>query len=239
MMNMPTVVDDIRIAMHEAPRLGLGVHLVLTSGQPLLPARQAPALVAPDGRFYKADDFMARLQEIDPAQAKAEWQAQIERFVAITGRAPTHLDSHHHSSYYTESLFRGMLELAQEYGCGIRQVFAQGHADSPVGLPDATLAPIQEYAPRLLREFGPKTPDVFIASFYDQSATKDELLRLISKLQPGIAELMCHPGYADPILLAGSTYTRQRESELAILTDPTICQAIRARGIELISFTQF
>jgi predicted glycoside hydrolase/deacetylase ChbG (UPF0249 family) len=38
MMNMPAVVDDIALALEETPRLGLGVHLVLTSGRPLLPA---------------------------------------------------------------------------------------------------------------------------------------------------------------------------------------------------------
>jgi predicted glycoside hydrolase/deacetylase ChbG (UPF0249 family) len=238
MMNMPTVVDDIRTALQETPRLGLGVHLVLTSGQPLLPAGQVPSLVAPAGSFLKLDQFLSRLDQVDPVQVKAEWKAQIERFVVTAGRAPTHLDSHHHSSYFTEPFFRAMLELAREYGAAIRLVIAQGHADSMAGLPAEILTPIQEYAPRLLNEFNPKTPDIFHASFYDDKATEAELLRLITGLQPGTAELMCHPGYADAILLAGSSYARQRESELAILTDPVIRQAIRARRIELISFAQ-
>jgi predicted glycoside hydrolase/deacetylase ChbG (UPF0249 family) len=72
MMNMPTVVDDIHTAMKEAPRLGMGVHLVLTSGQPLLPAAQVPSLVAPDGSFLKLDQFLARLDQIDPVQVMAE-----------------------------------------------------------------------------------------------------------------------------------------------------------------------
>ena len=238
MMNMPSVVEDIRTAMQDAPRLGLGVHLVLTSGQPLLPAAQVPSLVAPDGSFLKLDQFLARLGQIDPAQVMAEWQAQIERFVATTGRAPTHLDSHHHSSYFTEPLFRGMLELAHAYAAGIRLVIAQGDEDSMAGLPTEVLTPIREYAPRLLKEFRPKTPDVFHASFYDEMATKEELLRLINGLGPGTAEIMCHPGYADSILLAGSVYARQRESELGVLTDPEVRQAIEARGIQLISFAQ-
>jgi predicted glycoside hydrolase/deacetylase ChbG (UPF0249 family) len=238
MMNMPTVVDDIRTALQETPRLGMGVHLVLTSGQPLLPPEQVPSLVAPDGSFHKLDQLLACLEQIDPAQVQAEWHAQVERFVAAAGRAPTHLDSHHHSSYFTEPLFRGMLELAREYDAGIRLVTAQGDDDSLDGLPDEVAAPIREYAPRMLREFKPRTPDIFLASFYDEMATKAELLRLVDSLQPGTAEIMCHPGYADSILLAGSVYARQRESELAILTDPTVRQAIQARGIELISFAQ-
>jgi len=238
MMNMPTVMEDIRIAQQEAPRLGLGVHLVLTSGKPLLPVKQVSSLVASDGSFMKLDQFLARLDQIDPLQVQAEWRVQIERFVAAAGRPPTHLDSHHHSSYFTEPLFRGMLELAREYGAGIRLVIAQGGDGSMAGLPDKILAPIKVYAPRLLDEFKPRTPHVFYASFYDKMATKDELLRLIAGLGPGTSELMCHPGYADPILLAGSTYAHQRESELATLTDPEVRQAIKSRGIELISFAQ-
>ena len=30
MMNMPTVAEDIKIAQHETPDLGMGVHLVLS-----------------------------------------------------------------------------------------------------------------------------------------------------------------------------------------------------------------
>jgi len=238
MMNLPTVVEDIRTALEETPRLGLGVHLVLTSGKPLLPAEQVSSLVAPDGSFHKLDQLLARLDQIDPAQVRAERRTQVEKFVATTGHPPTHLDSHHHSSYFTEPLFRGMLELASEYGAGIRLVIPQGNEDSMAGLPDQILTPIKEYAPRLLKEFRPRTPDVFHTSFYDQMATREELLRLINTLQPGASEIMCHPGYADPILLAGSAYARQRESELAILTNPEIRQVIHVRGIQLISFAQ-
>lgn len=238
MMNMPSAVEDIRIALEEAPQLGLGVHLVLTSGKPLLPAEQVSSLLTPDGSFYKLEQFQSHLEQIDPIQVKAEWRAQIERFVAAAGRPPTHLDSHHHSSYFTEPLFRGMLELAQEYGTGIRQGFAQGDDDSLAGLPAEILAPVREFAPRLLKEFKPKTADVFHASFFGERATKGELMRLIHVVETGTAELMCHPGYADPILLAGSTYAQQREAELAILTDPEVRQAIERRGIELISFAQ-
>jgi len=236
MMNMPTVVEDLRIAMQETPNLGLGVHLVLTSGKPLLLAERLPGLTAADGSFLKLDQFLARLGEIDASQVKAEWRTQIEKFVATTSKAPTHLDSHHHSSYFTEALFRNMLELAQEYKAGIRLVIAQGDEADMTGLPTEVLTPIQEYAPRLLREFKPKTPDVFYASFYDEDATKAEMLRLIEALEPGTSEIMCHPGYADPVLLAGSTYARQRESELVVLTDPEVDAAIQRRGIELISF---
>jgi predicted glycoside hydrolase/deacetylase ChbG (UPF0249 family) len=238
MMNIPTVVEDIRIAQQVTPNLGLGVHLVLTAGKPLLPASQVASLTSPDGSFQKLEQFLEQLDQADSSQVKAEWRTQIETFIKTTGCLPTHLDSHHHTSYFTEPLFHTMLELAQEYGAGIRLVFPQEHAKGFAGLSVEGLPTNHEFAPRLLREFRPKTPDVFYTSFYAQNATKLELLRLIWGLKPGTAEIMCHPGYADSLLLVGSSYARQRESELAVLTDPEIRQAIQDCGIELISFAQ-
>ncbi|HCS39550.1 MAG TPA: hypothetical protein DIW44_08195 [Anaerolineaceae bacterium] len=45
MMNYRGAEDDLRKATHECPRLGLGLHLVLTSGNPVLPVEKVPDLV--------------------------------------------------------------------------------------------------------------------------------------------------------------------------------------------------
>ncbi len=221
LMNFPNTEDDIVATLRETPNLGMGVHLVLTTGYPLLPTGQIPSLVDPNGAFFKLEPFMTRMHVLNPAEAKAEWRAQIERFLDITGRRPTHLDSHHHASYFTEGLFRAMLELAAEYRCPIRR--ADAHEDAGMA--------------GLLQEFAPRMADAFYSSFYDEMATKDELLRIIGDLpEGGIYELMCHPGYADEDLIASTIYARQREKELDILTDSDIRQAIEERQIELVTF---
>lgn len=237
MMNFANVVDDLALAQQETPDLGLGVHLVLTAGRPLLPASQLPSLTTTDGTFHKLAQLIGQLAEVNPAEAQAEWRAQIERFVQVTGHKPTHLDSHHHSSYFSEGLFRAMLELAQEYGCAIRQVTAQGDGVEMVGLPPEVIAQARDYAPRLLAEFAPPRPAAFYASFYDELATEEELLRILNSLPPeGIYELMCHPGYSDPELETSTVYARQREQELAVLTAATVKQTIADRGITLATF---
>src|SRR5690348_3305274 len=85
MMNMPTVAEDIEIALRETPELGLGVHLLLTAGRPILPARQVPSLASADGSFLKLEELIARHGTLSPAEAKAEWHAQIEKFVHVAG----------------------------------------------------------------------------------------------------------------------------------------------------------
>lgn len=237
MMNYPTTDADIATALAETPRLGLGVHLVLTSGRPLTPPAEIPSLTNTDGGFLSLEAFTARLGQINPAEAKTEWRAQIEKFIRAAGRAPTHLDSHHHSSYFSEGLFRAMLELAAEYGCAIRYATYQPPTGNMDGLPPESVQAAREYAPRLMAEFKPRTTDAFFASFYDERATLEEFQRIVRSLPAsGTFEVMCHPGYADAALIAGSVYARQRETELDVLTSEAARAVLSERGVELVSF---
>ncbi len=224
MMNIPTTAADIEIALREAPLLGLGVHLVLTADRPIGPQESVRSITDEAGNFLKLSVLTQRIQNIEISEVKAEWRRQIEAFIQAAGKNPTHLDSHHHSSYFSAALFRAMLELAKEFECAIRLPFMEGN--------DA----IKEYAPALLAEFNPRRANAFYASFYDELATRAELQRIIASIQDGTCEIMVHPGYADEALLKASSYARQRETELEILTDPAIRQAIANRGIELIHF---
>jgi predicted glycoside hydrolase/deacetylase ChbG (UPF0249 family) len=237
MMNIPTTAADIAIALQETPRLGLGVHLVLTAEKPVLPRERVVTLTDEKGGFLKLAVLIERLGRLDIGEVKAEWTAQIEAFQRATGRKPTHLDSHHHSSYFSPDLFRAMLELARKYECGIRLPVVYG-SDEMAGLPPQVIGPIREHAPALLKEFDPARPDAFYASFYDQLATKQELLRIIHEIPEGTFEIMCHPGYVDRTLVEATSYAGQRRSELDILTDPSIREAVKARGIRLISFAE-
>ena len=235
MMNIPTTAADIAIAMRETPKLGLGVHLVLTADSPLLKREAVKSITDEKGNFLKLPVLIERINSIDVNEVQAEWRAQIEAFLKAADKKPTHLDSHHHTSYFSPALFRAMLELAKEFDCGIRLPNVYG-SDDMAGLPTELIGPIKEYAPRLLNEFNPRRPDAFFASFYDDLATRDELKRIFDEMGNGTYEIMCHPGYTDPILLNASSYAKQRETELEVLTDPAILQEIQKNGIQLISF---
>ncbi|MBL0346675.1 ChbG/HpnK family deacetylase [Candidatus Villigracilis affinis] len=235
MMNIPTTAADIKIGLWETPQLGLGVHLVLTADKPIGPYESVKSITDENGNFLKLAALIQRINDIDVNEVKAEWRRQIEAFIQAANKKPTHLDSHHHSSYFSPSLFRAMLELAQEYDCAIRLPVVND-SDDMAGLPPELIGPIREYAPKLFAEFNPRRPKAFFASFYDDLATHDELQRIISEVGDGTYEIMTHPGYVDDELLKASSYARQRETELKILTDPSIKQAIRSNEIELVTF---
>lgn len=230
MMNIPTTASDIAVALKETSELGLGVHLVLTMGRPIVTRETPLSLTDENGNFFKLDKFMERVSDLDVEEVKMEWHAQIEAFIRAAGRKPTHLDSHHHSSYFTPELFRGMLELAKEYDCAIRFPFTQ---DIP-----RELGETYKHVPDLTNEFNPRRPDAFIVDFYDEGATEEEILNIINSLPDGTSEIMCHPGHVDSAFVKESIYNKQRERELKILTDPPIREAIQENDIRLITFAE-
>lgn len=229
MMNIPTTADDVAIALKEAPMLGMGVHLVLTMGRPVSARDAVSSVVDGNGDFFKYTPFIENLPRLKLDEVKTEWRLQIERFVKAAGRRPTHLDSHHHSSFFSPELFHAMLELAKEYDCAIRYPFTEIYQE----IEEAGM-----HASDLIKEFDTRRPDTFIVNFYDDGATMENLFKIIDNLGDGTSELMCHPGHVDEAFAKESIYNFQRARELEILTDLAVKQAIQANGIELIHFGQ-
>jgi len=237
MMNMPGIAAELQTALAECPQLGFGVHLVLTADRPLLPPHQIPTLIAlsDSGAFPKLASLMKNADQLNTAEVKAEWRAQIEKFVHLTSRPPDHLDSHHHTSYFTPPLFGAMLELARETGCAIRLPLAD---QADMGMIVSDLPPLTFLRPMLLASTDVPRPDRFETRFYDERATLAMLHEIIDTLPEGVTEIMCHPGLPDEQLAAVSGYNRQRAAELAALTDPGLREHLRAAGVELTSFSE-
>ncbi|PEB40853.1 chitin disaccharide deacetylase [Bacillus pseudomycoides] len=123
MMNMPGTEHAVCLAK-EYKTLGVGVHLALTAGKPLL--TDVPSLVGEDGLFHKQS--VVREGNINPEEVEREWMAQIEKFLSY-GLKPTHLDSHHH--VHALPILHDVLErLAEKYNVPIRRC-AQGRAVRP------------------------------------------------------------------------------------------------------------
>lgn len=236
MMNMPGVEEALQRAVKECPRLGLGVHLVLTTGAPLLPVAQVRSLVTGENAFPDESDLIQRLSTLDLGEVKAEWRTQVEKFQSATGFTPDHLDSHHHISFLSPGLFQVMLELAQAFGCSIRFPTGQAATDMLGDFPIEVARECLERNLNLLAQYKPHHPDNFLKSFYDENATHAALLDLLINLPDGITEIMCHPGYADKELMNSSIYHHQRESELSILTNSDILDFVKKSKIELINF---
>jgi predicted glycoside hydrolase/deacetylase ChbG (UPF0249 family) len=195
------------------PRLGIGLHVTLTGGgEPTLPVERVPSLVDGAGRLPARPEGLVRA---DPAEVLAEVRAQLERFRALTGRLPTHLDSHHHA-HRLPPVLAALVAVAHEHRLPVRR------ASGAVA--------------ERLDSAGVSTTDAFVERFFGAEARLDVLLEILGALGPGVTELMCHPARVDEELRRGSSYVAERELELAVLTHPEARRAVDAAGIRLAHF---
>ena len=242
MINQPGIEAQLDEALAE-PRLGVGLHLVFTAGRPVLPANQAPGLVDSSGCFLDQHSVWAQAERIPLDQLQAELSAQIERFRALAGHLPDHLDCHHFVHLYPP-FFQIYADLAADHGLPLRMPFppqpefrrASGRLAYLVGFPPDLVRGMIATNSNLVQARGLAHPDHFVTSFFGAKAlTREHLLALLEELPGGVSELMCHPGYEDSAL-GGSDYRAERERELALLTDEAVRQRVDALGIELVTF---
>jgi chitin disaccharide deacetylase len=242
MVNMPGAPEAVEQALIDTPNLGLGLHLNLTAGRPVVAGDTIPDLVGPNGEFHSRSTAFARLSLMDPQQLEVEMRAQLSRFIDLAGRAPDHLDSHHHATYASPTTINIMLDLAEELGVGIRRPLpdmplsaiasAMGYGDQETELATKEI----ETLAAMLDSTTVPTPDCFVMSFYKATATLGDLLNIVLDLQEGVTEIMCHPAYVDDVLSAKSSYILERKQELSALTHPSVREIIESQGIELITF---
>jgi predicted glycoside hydrolase/deacetylase ChbG (UPF0249 family) len=211
MVNYPAA-SEVRGLSDASPRLGIGLHVQLTGGPPLLPSARIPSLVGADGRLAPKPDG---LSGADPAEVEAEARAQLARFRELMGRDPTHFDSHHHS-HRVAAVFAAVVALAKETGRPVR--------------------PADPAQVEILRREGIRTAERFSEEFFDETARLDVLLAIVRGLPEGTTELMCHPAVVDEELRSTSSYALPRARELEALTSPEALEAVRAAGALLVSY---
>jgi predicted glycoside hydrolase/deacetylase ChbG (UPF0249 family) len=247
MINMPAAEEWIDKALREAPGLGLGLHLNLTAGQPVSPPDDIPDLVTPRGTFHKADVLIGWLPTLNMEQVERELRAQIDRFTALAGQPPDHLDSHHHITYLSPPMATLMLGLARELSVPVRRpIPASWDETQAADIFESMMGhrpPSRAYAEEMIdvldglfRKANVPTPDDFIRAFYGDGATLGNLLLLLLDTGEGATELMCHPAEVDEALESTSGYAEARQRELAALTAPSAREVINTEFIQLITF---
>ena len=222
----------------ERPRLGIGVHLVLTEQRPLA-AAYVPTLVGPEGRFAAHAVELAGRQlaaRVSLREVKIELDAQIRR-VRGAGLAVTHLDGHQHV-HVLPGIARVVAELAAEHGIAAARYPAErvrSYMLRDVGgikrlAEQAGVALCAAAAPRQ----GLRRSDDFVGFYFGGRLDEANLKTVLDDLPAGrTIELMCHPGQAD---MHADGWRYAWADELAALTSPRIRERLTARGVQLISY---
>lgn len=198
----------------ELPTLAVGMHFVLTLGKPLT---DMPGLTR-EGRLGKWIWQMAEEGALPLEEIARELACQYQRFIDLFGRAPTHLDSHHHVHMFPQ-IFPLVAQFAAERGVALR-IDRQSvlNADD---LP-AALRSSQGFSSEF---YGESISEALFLKVLDASAARGERS----------LEVMCHPAFIDNVIRQ-SAYCYPRLTELEVLTAPSLKEAIAARGYRLGSF---
>jgi len=233
-------VDDAVARARRLPRLGVGLHLVLVDGRPVLPADRVPGLVGADGRFR--DNMVAAgvafLRPSVRRQLAQEIEAQFAAFAA-TGLPLDHVNAHKH--FHLHPLIASeIIRIGGRYG--MRAVRA------PVE-PVALLAGIERATPpssgladfwahRIagrLRRAGLTVPDAVFGLGWSGAVTGVRLRGIIDRLPDGLCEIYLHPATRT---YGGSGIGYDHAGELAGLIDPQSRRALERQGALLGSFLQ-
>jgi hopanoid biosynthesis associated protein HpnK len=199
---------DEAIALARAnPSLGVGCHIVLVDGEPVLPPREIPTLVdSRTGCFPpKLSTFLLRLftGRIRSSEIEAEAAAQIALLQRNALRL-THIDSHKHAHMFP-AVLRPVLRAAANAGIhAVRNPFEPEWAIRAT--PRASLLRTGEVL--MLRHLGPffrkliaqenaSTTDGTIAVVGTGTLDADAVRSMLTQLPPGTWELVTHPGYND------------------------------------------
>ena len=193
MVRQPGAADAASYARRR-PQLSVGLHLDL-------------------GEWVYRDGAWVASYEVVPAddadEVNAEVSRQVEAFLRLVGRPPTHIDSHQHA-HRSEPLLSAARELAARLGVPLRH-----------------FTPGVRYCGDFYGQSGKGEPA-------HEAITTGALARVIAALPAGVTELACHPGEEG----LESVYSRERALEVEALCHPVVREAVERAGVRLISFAE-
>lgn len=237
--------EDAAALARRTPALGVGIHLTLVNGTPVLPPAEIPSLVTPEGIFYDNHTlFAVRLLrgKINLAEVRAELTAQLRR-VEAAGIRPTHADSHQHM-HVLPGVIDIVLDLCAAAGIpAMRAPYAPlfaGHFGGIGQLIGRTgLSVLARRAAVMARRRGIRTPDRFAGIVAGEAVDTKTLCGIAASLGDGVTEVMMHPGTDNAALIPDCRWDHDFEAELRAVCAPDVRVALRAADAAPVNFRVF
>jgi predicted glycoside hydrolase/deacetylase ChbG (UPF0249 family) len=256
MANAAAFEDAAQLARAHGDRgFGIGCHLVLIDGEPLLAAEQVRSLIESnngDGEVefrrsltsFAAQAVRGRLNAVE---IEAEAEAQFQK-IQSAGIELSHFDAHKHAHLFP-SVLKPVLRAARK--CGVRAVRNPFAPVKPLAFAHLLRRPHlwKRYSEvRILRGFAQRFHELVVA---EDMITTDGTFgivvtgaldaklfdAIIGCIPEGTWELCCHPGCNDAELERIRTRLREsREQEMDVLTSAAARETIERRGVELITY---
>lgn len=222
------------------PTLAVGLHLVVSDGQAVLPRKDIPHLVDGNGRFRGIPlqvGLLYGFSRTAQAELRREMAAQFERFTA-TGLPLSHVDGHQHLHIHP-MVFNRLLPLAEYFGAqGLRlpvdrlgQALRYDHRQAMVKITWAiTLGLVCRWCRSRLRDHSLSVPQQVYGLMQTGQMHKDYVVKVLRQLRKPTTELFFHP----------STTMQNpfgpNPGDLETLLSPDMRQVIEEQGLQLATY---
>lgn len=195
----------------------LGQHTNISLDKPLSPPELIPSLVNENGEFYSSKEINSRkVDTIDIQECELEIEAQLQRFIEITGKKPDYFEGH---AVFSKNYFIALTNVAKKH-----QLFY----DAP------------GFDKEWEKEFGIKGlgfQKLDENNLYDPKQYMEENLENILKNECTIA--VFHPGFLDQYILTHSSYTKIRAMECEFLCSSWFSDWLANHQIKLVDFKNY
>lgn len=194
----------------------LGQHTNICLGKPVCSPELIPSLVNENGEFYSSHDINHRQEDtINILECEIEIEAQLQRFIEITGQKPEY--------------FEGHAVFSRNYLQALENVAARHHLfyDNPMD---------QQWQ----KQYHIQSLDFFAfdeRGLYDPYQYFESQLSNIQKNECSL--LVFHPGYLDQYILEHSSYTLIRPMECEFLCSQWLKDWLKHHHIEVVSFRDY
>jgi len=222
-------------------QIGVGIHLNLTIGVPVLPASEIPTLVDRNGIFLNFSALLYKTKKglISTDEVEAEFNAQIDRLIKMDIR-PDHLNSHQSLLKYP-FFFPIMRKVAHNNGIpAVRTYLYRKWFSNRLLFPDKVIKTLYLAYQRVMwKKEGFKVVDRLDTLSekglnYDHAIIK--LKNIFLKKSKGLIEIIVHPGYLDQDNTELGNYVHEREVELNVLLSNEIKKLISNPMLDMVTF---
>lgn len=194
----------------------LGQHTNISLGKPLSDPKDIPSLVDKDGLFYTSHHINQRKNDtINVQECEIEIEAQLQRFIELTGRKPDYFDGH---AVFSKNYFIALENIAKKYNL---------FYINPMDPCWQSRYNIHSLGFVKLDNQGLYNPQQYMSS------------HLVDILNHDCSIVVFHPGYLDQYILNHSSYTLIRPMECDFLCSQWFQVFISKNHIQIVDFRNY